>query len=241
MDVIFVDHESNLTFRNGNVDTSAFLADGIHLSASGVDRVLSNLSLPKQTSRKTVKRQRHESTRQSAIRVDEAARGSTARISRDPRPVNERHQHQQRQRHVRRSTDRDDTPQPTLDDTQRNDNEWRVVSRRRSTQDRRTLGQCVKCGETNHVTASTTSDWTVVGRRSVPHPLGRRSVPTPIGRRSVPTPIGRRSVPNLRHTPGQCTKCGETNHVSATCRHTQKVVCRKCGKSGHKDKHHSRD
>ena len=98
--------------------------------------------------------------------------------------------------------------------------------------------------------ASTTSDWTVVGRRSVPHPLGRRSVPTPIGRRSVPTPIGRRSVPtpigrrsvpNLRHTPGQCTKCGETNHVTATCRHTQKVVCRKCGKSGHKDKHHSRD
>ena len=66
MDIIFVDHESNLTFRNGNVDTSAFLADGIHLSASGVDRVLSNLSLPKQTSRKTVKRQRHESTRQSA-------------------------------------------------------------------------------------------------------------------------------------------------------------------------------
>ena len=98
--------------------------------------------------------------------------------------------------------------------------------------------------------ASTTSDWTVVGRRSVPHPLGRRSVPTPIGRRSVPTPIGRRSVPtpigrrsvpNLRHTPGQCRKCGETNHVTATCRHTQKVVCRKCGKSGHKDKHHSRD
>ncbi len=80
--------------------------------------------------------------------------------------------------------------------------------------------------------ASTTSDWTVVGRRSVPHPLGRRS---------VPTPIGRRSVPNLRHTPGQCRKCGETNHVTATCRHTQKVVCRKCGKSGHKDKHHSRD
>ena len=59
--------------------------------------------------------------------------------------------------------------------------------------------------------ASTTSDWTVVGRRSVLHPLGRRSVPTPIGRRSVPTPIGRRSVPNLRHTPGQCRKCGETN------------------------------
>ena len=33
-----------------NVDASDFLADDIHLSASGVDRVLSNLSLPKQTS-----------------------------------------------------------------------------------------------------------------------------------------------------------------------------------------------
>ena len=90
--------------------------------------------------------------------------------------------------------------------------------------------------------ANTTSDCTVVGRRSVPNPVGRRSVPTPIGRRrSVPTPIGRRSVPNLRHTPGQCAKCGETNHVTATCRHVQKVVYRKCGKSGHKDKHHPRD
>ena len=179
MDVIFVDRESNLTFRNGNVDTSAFLADGIHLSASGVDRVLSNLSLPKQTSRKTVKRQRHESTRQSAIRVDEAARRSTARIIRDPRPVNERHQHQQRQRHVRRSTDRDDTPQPTLDDTQRDDNEWRVVSRRRSTQDRR--------------------------------------------------------------TPGQCVKCGETNHVTARCKHAGHVQCPQCGQLGHKEKHHAWD
>ena len=89
--------------------------------------------------------------------------------------------------------------------------------------------------------ANTTSDWTVVGRRSVPNPVGRRSVPTPIGRRSVPTPIGRRSVPNLSHTPGQCAKCGETNHVTATCRHAQKVVCRKCGESGHKDKHRPRD
>ena len=120
---------------------------------------------------------------------------STASISRDPRPVNEGHQHQQRKRHVRRSTDRDDTPQPTLDDTQRDDNEWRVVSRRRSTQDRRTPGQCVKCGETNHVTASTTSDWTVVGRRSVPHPLqwtavGANSHRTAVGANSHRTAVG---------------------------------------------------
>ena len=54
---------------------------------------------------------------------------------------------------MRRSTDRDVTQDPTRDDTQRDGNEWRVVSRRRSTQDRRTPGQCAKCGETNHVTA----------------------------------------------------------------------------------------
>ena len=55
MGVTFVDHLSNLTFKNGDVDTSAFHADGIHLSANGVDRVLSNMSFPRQTST-TVKR-----------------------------------------------------------------------------------------------------------------------------------------------------------------------------------------
>ena len=46
--------------------------------------------------------------------------------------------------------------------------------------------------------ASTTSDWTVVGRRSVPHPLGRRSVPTPIGRRrcQLPSDGGRCQLPS---------------------------------------------
>ena len=180
MNVICVNHESNLTFRNGDVDTSAFHADGIHLSASGVDRVLSNLSLPKQTSRKTVKRQRHASTRRSAIRVDERARRSTARtINRDTRTANEKQQHQQRQLHVQRSTDRDVTQEHTRDDMQRDDNEWRVVSRRRSIQDRR--------------------------------------------------------------TPGQCAKCGETNHVTARCKHVEHVQCRRCGKLGHKDKHHAYD
>ena len=59
------------------------------------------------------------------------------------------------------------------------DNEWRVVSRRRSMQDRRTLGQCAKCGETNHVTAR--------------------------------------------------------------CKHAEHVQFRRCGKLGHKDKHHAYD
>ena len=40
MNVTFLDHQSNLTYKNGDVDASAFHADDIHLSASGVDRVL---------------------------------------------------------------------------------------------------------------------------------------------------------------------------------------------------------
>ena len=44
--VKFVDNEVNFTFRNGDVDAAAFRKDGLHLSDSGVDRLLSNLGLP---------------------------------------------------------------------------------------------------------------------------------------------------------------------------------------------------
>ena len=49
--------------------------------------------------------------------------------------------------------------------------------------------------------------------------------------------VDRRSA--ARHTMGQCAKCGETNHVTARCRHRDKVQCRVCGKRGHKEKHHT--
>ena len=42
-----------------------------------------------------------------------------------------------------------------------------------------------------------------------------------------------------RHTTGQCSKCGEANHVIANCRHSAKVQCRLCGSVGHKEKHHA--
>ena len=41
------------------------------------------------------------------------------------------------------------------------------------------------------------------------------------------------------HTTGQCAECGETNHVTARCRHREKVECRECGERGHKEKHHT--
>ena len=39
---------------------------------------------------------------------------------------------------------------------------------------------------------------------------------------------------------GQCSMCGETNHISARCKHTNKVTCFTCGSQGHKGKHHGR-
>ena len=78
MNATFVDHRSNVTFKNGDADASVFHADGIRLSASRVDKVLSNLSLPRQTS----KRQWPERARHSAIRVDEIARRSITRVNR---------------------------------------------------------------------------------------------------------------------------------------------------------------
>ena len=41
-----VDQSGNFTFSNGDVDAAAFQKDGLHLSESGVSRLLTNLSLP---------------------------------------------------------------------------------------------------------------------------------------------------------------------------------------------------
>ena len=49
--------------------------------------------------------------------------------------------------------------------------------------------------------------------------------------------VNRRST--ARHSMGQCAQCGETNHVTARCRHRDKVQCRVCGNRGHKEKHHT--
>ena len=46
VDVKFVDNDANFTFRNGAADDAAFQGDGLHLSESGVGRLLLNLSLP---------------------------------------------------------------------------------------------------------------------------------------------------------------------------------------------------
>ena len=135
VDVKFVDNDANFTFRNGAADDAAFQRDGLHLSESGVGRLLLNLSLPEQP------------------------------------PKHNKCQHQQQHRHVSNATN----------------------------QDRLTNARVAPDGK-----------WTVVKRRT-------------------------------RLSTGKCAKCGETNHVTATCRHPDKVLCRQCGERGHKEKHHYRD
>ena len=44
-----------------------------------------------------------------------------------------------------------------------------------------------------------------------------------------------------RHSIGKCANCSETNHVTANCKHHQKVQFRQCGERGHKEKHHTRN
>ena len=64
VDVKFVDNDANFTFRNGAADDAAFQRDGLHLSESGVGRLLSNLSLPEQPPKHN-KRQDQQQHRQT--------------------------------------------------------------------------------------------------------------------------------------------------------------------------------
>ena len=48
LEVKFVDNDANFTFRNGMVDFATLDRDETHLSQSGTERLMSNLSLPKQ-------------------------------------------------------------------------------------------------------------------------------------------------------------------------------------------------
>ena len=63
VDVKFVDNDANFTFRNGAADDTAFQRDGLHLSESGVGRLLLKLSLPEQPP-KHDKRQHQQQHRQ---------------------------------------------------------------------------------------------------------------------------------------------------------------------------------
>ena len=135
----FVDNDNNFTFRNGAVENAAFANDGLHLSDSGVDRLMSNLGLPPRSS---VRNKRQQQNRRPAA----------------PRT-------------------------PSRDRPNNNNN----------------------AGTSDH-------EWCVIECRN-----------------------------RHRHSIGKCANCSETNHVTANCKHHQKVQCRQCGERGHKEKHHTRN
>ena len=177
MCVKYVDHGGNFTFRDGTVDEAAYVSGGLHLSRGGVDRMLANFALPKRKARKT---ERQPNTRRDSRRVTPraAARETRDGDARDWRADREPHSSTRRDtrrvtpwaatsentdddprdwradkpqantRHITRS----DTPRAaTSENTDDDASNWFVVNRRSSA--RHTMGQCAKCGETNHVTA----------------------------------------------------------------------------------------
>ena len=55
-DVCFVNHDNNFHFRDNSIDTSLLLADQLHLSSTGVTKLLSNLGLSDKTRARTHKK-----------------------------------------------------------------------------------------------------------------------------------------------------------------------------------------
>ena len=82
---IFIDNDANFTFRNGAADDAAFQRDGLHLSESGVGRLLLNLSLPeqppKQHKRQHQQQHRHVSNATNHDRSPNATVAPDGRLS----------------------------------------------------------------------------------------------------------------------------------------------------------------
>ena len=77
------------------------------------------------------------------------------------------------------------------------------------------------------------------GGRNIPNATGKR--PPKHKRNSPdtrPTGAGHRAAAGHMRIAGQCNQCGETHHVTQTCRHVNAVSCFVCGQKGHKSKHY---
>ena len=113
----FVNNDLNFTYRDGSCDEAAFVKDGIHLSAYGLSKLLSNVSLsqktatPRTTTNRPTSRQGPSSQKTRDARVNGPRNGPAACAP-------------------RRSVSHNTPAEPA----------WHVV------------GQCRKCGESNHVT-----------------------------------------------------------------------------------------
>ena len=177
MCVKYVDHDGNFTFRDGTVDEAAYVSDGLHLSRGGLDRMLANFALPKRKAKKT---ERQPNTRRDSrcVTPRAAARDTTDGNARERRAYREPQSSTRRDTHrvtswAATSENADDDPRDwradkpqanarqvtrnatpwaaTSEDTEDDASNWFVVNRRSSAH--HAMGQCAKCGETNHVSA----------------------------------------------------------------------------------------
>ena len=103
----FVNNDLHFTYRDGSCDEAAFVKDGIQLSAHGVSKLLSNVSLSQPQKTATSRTNTNRPT----------SRGNGPRNGPAASPA-------------RRSVSRNAPAEPA----------WHIV------------GQCRKCGESNHVT-----------------------------------------------------------------------------------------
>ena len=113
----FVNNDLHFTYRDGSCDEAAFVKDGIHLSAYGLSKLLSNVSLsqktatPRMTTNRPTSRQGPSLQKTRDARLNGPRNGRAASAS-------------------RRSVNHNTPAEPA----------WHIV------------GQCRKCGESNHVT-----------------------------------------------------------------------------------------
>ena len=113
----FVNNDLNFTYRDGSCDEAAFVKDGIHLSAYGLSKLLSNASLSQKTA-----------TSRTTTNRPTSRQGPSSQKTRDARVNGPRNGPAASA--PRRSVSRNTPAEPA----------WHIV------------GQCRKCGESNHVT-----------------------------------------------------------------------------------------
>ena len=122
----FINNDLNFTYRDGSCDEAAFVKDGIHLSTHGLNKLLSNISLSE--------RQQSPTARPGENRPPNRQGSPPKRTTRDTRGngphANGPHANGPTASAARRTESRNHTAEPA----------WHIV------------GQCRKCGETNHVT-----------------------------------------------------------------------------------------
>ena len=159
LEVKFVDNDANFTFRNGMVDFATLDRDETHLSQSGTERLMLNLSLPKQHQQDTHVRTTREAVGLQANKRATASHWTVVGRRSVPKPVGRRSvPHPDGRRSVPHPDGRRSVPTPIGRRSVPTPIGRRSVpnpdGRRSVPNVRHTPGQCTRCGESNHVTAT---------------------------------------------------------------------------------------